>query len=288
MKKTFLFISVFLFAFTSLFCVEWPQEENNNEAFISYFGQNVSGKLSTSVIFKDPAEVKAVKDGQILIMLTDSSDDTSFFPSTLGNTVIICHDDNLISVYGNLDEESTIENIASNKTVKEGQIIGQTGNSGWQQTRSNLEFQIIDLQNSSAINPKILLPRIENEINYNLNGIMLQNKDGKFFDIREVKTYPAGLYKVYQARNDIASPYKTTVTINGVVLDEIAFDTITQEDGKLYLLGKRKYDSKEIYPNDRLLLLGEIMLTSGRSTLGLTVQSFLGKIKQQNYIISIY
>ena len=53
---------------------------------------------------------------------------------------------------------------------------------------------------------------------------MLQNKDGKLFDIRENKVYPSGLYKVFQTRNKIAAPYKTTVTINGVVVDEISFD----------------------------------------------------------------
>ena len=280
----FIFISSF-----SLFAVEWPQEDyNNKDAFISYFGQNVAGRISTSLIFSQPSEIKAVKDGKVLIVMSDISDDSDFFPSTLGNSVIICHDDDLISVYANLDEESTKEKLGTKKVVKEGDIIGESGNSGWQQTFSNLEFQIIDLQKSSAINPKILLPRAENEIEYTLSGIMLQNKDGKLFDIKENKIYPSGLYKVFQARNKIAVPYKTTVTINGVVVDEIAFDTIGQENGKLYITGKQKYKSVELYPDDDLLLLGEMTLTPGRSTLGLTAQNFLGGIKQQNYVISIY
>lgn len=288
MKKLIYFIITILIA-APLFSVEWPQEEYNNNAFSSYFGQNISGRISTSLIFSDPSEVKAINDGKILIMMTDISDDSEFFPSTLGNTVILCHDDDLISVYANLDAETTIQNIGTKTTLKEGDLIGETGNSGWQQTRSNLEFQIIDLQKSSAINPKILLPRAENEIDYTMTGIMLQNKDGKLFDIRENKIYPSGLYRVYQTRNAIAVPYKTTLTINGVVLDEISFDTIGQENGKLYLSGeKKKYDAQVMYPDNTLILLGEMMLTPGRSTLGLTAQNFLGKLKQQSYVISIY
>ena len=293
MKKSFnliisaIFCMFFLFN-TTLFAVEWPQEDFNNDAFNSYFGQNVAGRISTSLVFRDPAEVKAINDGKVLIMMTDVADDSEFFPSTLGNTVILCHDDNLISVYANLDGESVQENIASKKDLHEGDIIAETGNSGWQESRSNLEFQIIDLQKSTAINPKILLPRAENEIEYTMTGIMLQNKDGKLFDIRENKVYPSGLYKVFQTRNKIAAPYKTTVTINGVVVDEISFDTVGQENGRLYIIGKKKYDSQDLYPDENLLLLGEMMFTPGRSTLGLAAQNFLGKIKQQSYVISIY
>ena len=292
MKKYLSIFCIFLMFFTAapLFGVEWPQESYTNSDFISYFGQNISGRISTSVIFSEPAEVKAIKDGKILIVMSDISDDSDFFPSTLGNTVILCHDDDLISVYANLDGETTLQTVESKTELKEGEIIGETGNSGWQKNRSNLEFQIIDLQNSNAINPKILLPRSENEIDYTITGVMLENKEGKLFDIRESKTYSSGLYKIYQIRNKIAVPYKTTITMNGVVVDEIAFDTIGQENGKLYITGekKNKYNAQELYPDDTLILLGEAMLTPGRSTLGLTVQSFLGKVKQQSYVIAIY
>lgn len=288
MKRLSIFLIANILLTSWLFAVEWPQEQFNKDDIVSYFGQNIEGSISTSLIFKDPGEVKAINDGQILIIL-DQAQDTNFFPSTLGNAVIICHDDDLISVYANLDDESVTENIGSKKTVKEGQTIGQTGNSGWQKTRSNLEFQILDLQKSAAINPKILLPRTENELDYSMTGIMLQNKEGKLFDINENKVYPSGSYKVYQTRNKIAVPYKTTITINGVLLDELDFDTVNQENGRLYVTGeKNKYFALDLYPDDNLILIGTIMLTPGRSTLGLTAQNFLGKVKKQNYIISIY
>ena len=123
MKKTFnLFIIALslMFAFsTRAFAVEWPQEDFNNDAFNSYFGQNVSCRISTSLVFSDPAEVKAINDGKILIVMSDVSDDSEFFPSTLGNSVIVCHDDDLISVYANLDGESVQENVDSKSSLKD-------------------------------------------------------------------------------------------------------------------------------------------------------------------------
>ena len=288
MEKLAWVLSLIILLCSPLLAVEWPQEEYNKDSIQSYFGQNIGGAISTSLIFKDPAEVKAINDGIVLIVMADETD-SEFFPSTLGNSVIVCHDDDLISVYANLDSDSIKENIGSKKSIKQGEKIGETGNSGWQETRSNLEFQIIDIQKSAAINPKILLPRTENEIEYSMTGIMVQNKDGKLFDIKENKIYPAGSYKVFQTRNKIAVPYKTTITINGVVFDEISFDTVGQENGRLYVTGeKEKYKASDLYPDNSLILLGTLMLTPGRSTLGITAQDFLGKTKQQNYVLSIY
>lgn len=289
MKKIFLTSAFVLCVFSqALFGVEWPQEDITEASIISDFAQNIGGKISTSIIFEEPAEVKAIKDGKILIVMSDIEDDSVFFPSTLGTCVIVSHEDDLISVYSNLDRTSVKEVTGSKKALKEGEFIGETGNSGWQQERSCLEFQIIDTQKSSAINPKILLPHIEKEKEYNLTGITLQNKEGTFFDLRERKSFPSGSYKVYHTRNKNISPYKMTATINGVIVDEISFDTVSMQNGILYVTGKKQYDSQDIYPKENLILTGEVMLTPGKSILGLTIESFLGKTKQLNYNLSIY
>ena len=212
-------------------------------------------------------EVKAVKEGKILIVMTELDDDSELFPSALGTSVILAHDDDLISVYSNLESQSVNLNTQNKTTLAEGEVIGNTGNTGWQAVPSSLEFQIIDNQNSAAINPKILLPRTEKETDYSLSGIMLQNKSGTFYDLRESKIFPAGTYKVYHTRNKTAMPYKLTCTINGVIEDEIFFDTITYQNGKLYLSGKEKrYNSEVLYADENLLLTGELTLTPGKST----------------------
>ena len=62
---------------------------------------------------------------------------------------------------------------------------------------------------------------------------------------------------------------------------------ITQENNKLCIIGKKKYTDADIFPNDNLQLLGEVMFTPGRATLGLTVSDMLGTVKQLNYNIVI-
>ena len=65
MKKLSIFLLITMASFFSVFAIEWPQEEFNKEAIQSYFGQNLGNSISTSLIFKDPSEVKAINDGKV-------------------------------------------------------------------------------------------------------------------------------------------------------------------------------------------------------------------------------
>jgi len=285
-KTLYIFIISTLFTF-NLFSFDWPKNDINVNSYTSYFGQNRGELISSSLCFSEPGEIKAAEDGYILAIINENYDDSDFFPSTLGTAVILSHADNLLSVYGNMDAESITLNDVNEKTVDSGTILGQSGNSGWQNDKSNLEFQIIDTKDQSAINPMVLMPRSEECLPLTLTGIFIENKNHEFFDIKLYKTYPSGLYRIYQKRNPIAVPYKTSVSINGIVLDQLSYDTIIQENKKICIVGKKKYTNKDVYPNDELQLLGESMFTPGKSTLGLSESDILGNIKQINYNITV-
>ena len=286
MKKILLFVTLILICLTA-FCFDWPQENIAKHSFNSYFGQNRGGILSTSVIFSEPEEVKAAEDGYITAILTENYDDCDFFPSTLGTAVILAHNDDLVSVYGNLDAETLTLKNENEHTIDAGAIIASSGNSGYQENNGNLEFKIIDSKNKSAINPVVLMPRAEEELPLSLSGIMIVSKNNDYYDINTYKTYTSGLYKVYFRRNPIACPYKTSVSINGVIVDQLSYDMITQENNKLCIIGKKKYTDTDIFPNNDLQLLGEVMFTPGRATLGLSITDMLGNVKQLNYNIVI-
>ena len=286
MKKTLIFTAIVISGIFA-FCFDWPQADVSKNSFNSYFGQNRGGILSTSVIFSEPEEVKAAENGYITAILTDTSDDSDFFPSTLGTAVILAHNDDMISVYGNLDPETLTIKNEHEHTIDAGATIASSGNSGYQSNKGNLEFKIIDAKNKTAINPIVLMPRASEEIPLTLSGIIIVSKNNDFYDINAYKTYTSGLYKVYFKRNAIATPYKTSVSINGVIVDQLSYDMITQENNKLCIIGKKKYTDTDIFPNEDLQLLGEVMFTPGRATLGLTVSDMLGNVKQLNYNIVI-
>ena len=145
----------------------------------------------------------------------------------------------------------------------------------------------VDAKNKSAINPIVLMPRAQEEIPLSLSGIIIVSKNNDYYDINTYKTYASGLYKVYFKRNPVAAPYKTSVSINGVIVDQLSYDMITQENNKLCIIGKKKYTDADIFPNNDFQLLGEVMFTPGRATLGLSISDVLGNVKQLNYNIVI-
>lgn len=288
MKKSFLIPIIFILITLSAFSYEWPQDEITAETFNSYFGQNRGDILSTSIVFNNTEDIKASENGRVLIIMTDINDDSDFFPTSLGSSIVIAHQDKLASVYGNLNKDSITINESDNNIVEKGSTIASLGNSGWQNQQSGLEFQIIDLKNDSAINPKVLVSRIEKELPLTITGVYLNNKNGDYFDLNNSKAFSAGLYKVYRQRNPISNPYKTTVLVNGIQLDQINFDTLVNENNLVCVNGKRKYTSAEIYPNDKLQLIGEVMLSPGKSTLELLVSDFLNNTRRVTYNVSIY
>lgn len=288
MMKKYTLFTLLLIASFNLFAYDWPQENVEQTSIKSYFGQKRGEAISTSLVFSDPEPIKCIEDGKILIIMSDESDDSVFFPSTYGTSVILSHDDSLLSVYGNLDKEEVAKSIGEKSELSTGDIIGEPGNSGWQNGTSSLELQIIDTKKATAINPKILITRTNTELPLKLEGIVLESKSGTKVNLAYQRTIKSGLYKIYQKRNPVACPYKSTVAINGVVVDQISFDTINHENNRLYVSGKKKYTSSDIYPDGELQLLGETMFTAGKSTLGLTLNDFLGKGVHLNYIITVY
>jgi len=288
MMKKYTLFTLLLIASFNLFAYDWPQENVEQTSIKSYFGQKRGEAISTSLVFSDPEPIKCIEDGKVLIIMSDESDDSVFFPSTYGTSVILSHDDSLLSVYGNLDKEEVAKSIGEKSELSTGDIIGEPGNSGWQNGTSSLELQIIDTKKATAINPKILITRTNTELPLKLEGIVLESKSGTKVNLAYQRTIKSGLYKIYQKRNPVACPYKSTVAINGVVVDQISYDTINHENNRLYVSGKKKYTSSDIYPDGELQLLGETMFTAGKSTLGLTLNDFLGKGVQQNYIITVY
>lgn len=284
-KLTSLILGLLITA--NLFAFDWPQAEVTKDSYNSYFGQKRGSLLSTSICFSEPAEIKAAENGFILAIITENSDETDFFPSTLGTSIILAHDDNLLSVYGNIDKDTLTLHDNNEKFIDSGATLGYSGNSGWQVDTSHLEFQIIDTKNKSAINPKVLMPRSESEIPLTLSGVYIESKNHDLYDINNYKTFSSGLYRVYQKRNAIAVPYKTNIYINGVVVDQLSYDIIIQENGKLCINGKKKYTSSDVYPNDTLQLIGETMFTPGRITLGLSANDILSNVKTVNYNIVV-
>ena len=101
-----------------------------SDTFYSYFGQLRGGIISTSLVFADASDIKAADNGYVVAVINEYDDDSVFFPSTLGNAVILAHDDDLITVYGNIDKETIPPSLYTAERSEE-RRVGKECRSRW-------------------------------------------------------------------------------------------------------------------------------------------------------------
>lgn len=287
--KRFIISACILLISSIAFSFDWPQEKVvQSDQFYSYFGQLRGETISNSLIFSEISDIKAADDGYLTVIINEYSDHTDFFPSTLGNAVILSHTDNLLTVYGNIDSESILKEAFNENSIKCGETFGTSGNSAWQQGHSSLEFQVIDTKNNTSINPRLLMPRVGKELPLYYNEIYLQGKNGRQYNVMNQNILPSGIYKVYKKRQAVAVPYRTRVAINGTVVDQISYDLLRQDDNQICVSGRKNYSKSILYPNNDLQLLGEATLTPGKNALQLTITDILGKEVNATYLLTIH
>ena len=268
---------------------EWPQPNAvESDKLYSYFGQLRGGTISSSLIFSEPSQINSSDKGKVSIVLTDYKDDTEFFPSTLGNCVILSHDDGFLTVYANIDSVSFSKELKESKEIESGTPLGFSGNSAWQQGHSSLEFQVIDSKKNAAINPRLLMPRIGKELPLYYGEVFLQNKDGRQFKIPLQTSISSGNYKIYRTRQNVAVPYKTRVSINGTIVDQISYDMLMQSELSLCAIGQKNYRKNILYPNNTMHLIGELSLPPGKNTLQLSMSDILGKEVNISFPVNSY
>ena len=284
MKKS---IALLLSALTStcIFAISWPQTPTT---FAASFGQLRGGTICNSLIFEDSSEVTTVDNGKVVAIISEHDDDMVWFESTLGNAVIVAHENQVCSVYANLDANEIPAEIWSADDIDSGTTIGKSGNSNWHDKENALEFQMIDTKNQAMLNPRILLSKQKSEADkIAITGVTALSSKGESYNFLVRRSLPAGTYKIYRDSQSDVSQYKTTVTVNVVAVETISYDTLQQYKGRLCVSKKKFYPSEVIYPDDSRQLLAEVQLTRGKINLAIIITDVFGNEKATSFALDI-
>ncbi len=281
-KKAALAVAAFFLAAEFSRAFEWPSRDFNGENLKATFAQNRNGRFNSSQIFREVEDVTVTDSGRLAIVIFEHQDGATWFESTLGNCVVIAHEDNLVSIYGNLDEQSA-DSFSRKQNVVSGISIGKVGDSAWSDTPDSLEFQIVDTSKKRFLNPLMLMPRISGMQDSALDGITLENQLGRVLELSSTRTLQAGTYNVYKIRRDLNPTYSSTIYLNGVELESIVKDTLGMENGLLSISGRRSYAAGVFYPDSSREFLGRIVIPHGNNTLTITVRNNLEKERSLTY-----
>lgn len=286
MKKTVL-ASLLSLAVLPAFCFTWPQDDVTSDSLYSYFGQLRGQTINTSLVLKNTSTIKASDDGEVSIVITEHNDSYGWFESTLGNAVILTHDKELSTVYANLEEGTISDEIKVSQEIKKGTVLGTSGNSGWQDGESCLEFKVYDTKAKAAVNPLILLPHVIKEPAIPVGTITMNDKKGISHQMSE-KHFPSGVYTLYRTRGELYVPFKTSILINGATVETIDYNMISEHKGILGLNGSVHYNSNQIYPDKTRQLLGTINLIKGHNTISVLITNVIGISSSVTYNIDCY
>lgn len=266
---------------------DWPQKETSADSFFSYFGQRRGGTIASALVFMDNAEVRAADAGTVIAVISEHENDFGWFESPLGNAVIVSHKNEMATVYANLEGGTIPDTVMNAGSVAAGAVLGTSGNSGWQEGQSCLEFHVLDTKNESTINPRILMPRIGKELPLVIGDISLADKNGTIHQLASERVLNAGNYSLYRKRQPVATPYRTVVSVNGASVETISYDMLKEIDGRLCATGNTGYAVEELYPDESRQLLAQLILTRGRNTVTIAIADILGETKTISYVLDV-
>ena len=267
------------------FSFEWPQLLFESDNFFSFFGEPRGNTYTNSIQFRKQAAVTAADSGTVLISMRTDTADMGWFPSTLGNAVILNHRNDMMTVYGNLD---VIHIDSETADITEGNIIGESGSSGWQNGFCSLEFQVIDTKVKTIINPLILMPQATQKTTAPvIENLKATSETGSWNITNQGTKLNAGVYSLYIKQQPNGMTYKTSVAVNGAITETITYNMLKQDNNRLCFTGKRNYPFNEIFPDKENQFLAEVILSKGKNTVSITVSDVFGNEKTATYSIEV-
>ncbi|ULQ59670.1 M23 family metallopeptidase [Brucepastera parasyntrophica] len=257
-----------------LYALEWPVLTPYPSRL---FGQRSSDVMERGVILENVDNVRAAGHGTVLITLTPNAN-MSGFPGTLGNTVILAHDDGIMTIYGNLD---SVDLVDERIQIESGSILASAGTSGWG-NRSSCIFQVVDQIQKTVLNPLLLLPALQDTRPPSLRNIIAVSDRNQVFPLGTVKSLRQGKYRIYGDISDTInnntnelSVFRITVLVNGSEYSVLAFETMKENEGRLYL-SSPEFTGETLYTDPARTFLGEINLIRGKADISVIARDMAG------------
>lgn len=268
-----------------IYAFEWPVTPVDPSLL---FGQRDGGVMSRGLAFSGAESVRAAGNGKVLITLEENRN-LSLFPGTLGNALVLIHDEGLATVYGNLaspdrlDPQGTIENQA---------ILGPAGDGAWGAGKE-IRFEVLDLANKTLLNPLMLLPAIKDTKGPKLRNAVAVSASGQAFILGTTKYIKQGQYRLYADVSDTLengqvdfSPFRITVLVNGKEQLAMPFEIMKSESGAVFL-SRPEFTFARVYEDPERIFLGSISFVRGKTDISFLARDFAGNERSAQFTLII-
>lgn len=283
--RAILAVLVLILAAGAAVALEWPTGVFKPERL---FGQRSAGVFESSLVLQDAETVRAAGHGRMLLTLSPGGFNGGF-PGTLGDAVILVHEDGLMTIYGNLKQDSL---LVEQGGIEARALIGQGGASGWARTGSLL-FQVMDRQRGTLLNPLLLLPAFRDTRQPQIRNVVAVSSNGQSIALSSVRTLRQGRWALYADISDTIdgitgefAPFRITTTINGTEQSTIPYETLRTENGRL-VISSETVSSETLYRDPVRIYLGTVSLVRGRADIAIYCRDLTGNERNQSFPLII-
>ena len=280
-KSLFLaFVCLFIFGAVNVFSLESPCTGTTS----LIIGQKKYDSVERGITFKNAENVLASDHGTFLMTL----DENANFPTTLGKTVIINHNDGLQTIYGNLEE---VTELVSD--VQSGTIIGKVGESGFSE-KNSLLFQVVDTIQKAKINPLLLISLYSDRYAPQLRSLQLVNMQGIAYPLTQNRNISKGEYYIYSDSvdsifnsNTFFPVFKTITYLNGTEIASLSYETMSEKKGKLFFQSSENDQIDETNIRKGYNRIGKINLKQGKNNISVELSDLAGNTRTFQWIVFV-
>ena len=275
-----------LAAIYPVFSYQWPVEQ---KTIIATFGQNFSGGFYRGIgIAGKGADVRPIDKGELVFYHIDNTDSGNL-PSALGSYAVVEHEKKIRSLYGHLDLGN--EMVSGGKTsFGPDDSLGTIGESGFTEG-ARLFLMVLDTEFQQAVNPYLVLPRVEERNRPAIRSVMLTSKNS-VINLPVSGTITGGPWEVSAEVFDASSfvnyfcptaPYRIAVYLNGQETFQFAYDALKEKDGIPRIYPSPDLSHAALYAGDLRMKLGSINPNKGMANLEIIVRDFAGNERTQSF-----
>jgi len=284
------------FSFYSLFAqdtkpnFQWPIKDLDLAPLItSTFGESRKDHFHNGLDISSVLQpVHSLSDGYVLY--SRYAEDNPFEDERgSGNIVWIAHKDSYISGYYHL-AGSRNENIRSNKTVKSGDPIGISGNTG-HSSGGHLHFVLGKDYGKTLLDPLSYLPKLEDIMPPQIANLFIHVgetytniNDGDNINVSKAFPLTVSIFDGGMKNSQRRGIRDLEFIFNGEVVKKTKFDSIHFEKGKWKTYNGYTFD--DLFFKDRYLV-GVVNLKTGENLIKTKATDFSGQSSERTISVNV-
>ena len=235
-------------------------------------------------------EVHPVLPGE-LVFRYDEGADFSSMPRGVGSFVVLHHEQDILSLYGHLQNGSLGPERASYVPADRLGLIGDTGHAD----ALHLHFAVFDDEAGSTINPLAFLPPLADHQPPVIRHVLVAAGDQRQALENGAVLKPGSseiLVEVYDLREDVPfswllAPASVRVSVDGTEVSRISFDSLQVAEGRAVLSGTT-LSLGRVYDSAGYLRCGSVELRPGASSLRISARDLAGNEAVKTISFSIH